>query len=252
MKTKLKILYKTPDLDALAEKHQDFDALMDAFLDEKIRKRKKLYRVSSFAIVIVATAFLSWLYWGYEPASSESEMVPQQEVPAIAGEEKEKVEEETRPEETVQKPQPVTETVEQIKPADDKTEEEPEEVKSKPDLVKTGDNELAAPSVTITRTEQLNARPVKGLEDLYRYLYSEVDLPDSLMGESGSFFLEVSFTVEENGDITKVLFNKELPEPVENAMRRTILNMPEWEPARQGDDKVESEVKLPITFQKKD
>ena len=252
MKTKPKILYKTPDLDALAEKHQDFDGLMDAFLDEKIRKRKKLYRISSFAIVIVATAFLSWLYWGYESASSEPGIMPQQEMPSVAGEEVKKPEEVKVPEEAMQKPGPVTETVEPVKPADGQAEEERKEVKSNPDQLKIEDNELAAPSVTITRTEQINARPVKGLEDLYRYLYSEVDLPDSLMGKSGSFFLEVSFTVKENGDITEVLFNKELPQPVENEMRKIILNMPEWEPARQGEDNVESEVKLPITFQKKD
>ena len=69
MKTNLKILHETPDLDELAAKHQDFDALMDAYTDERIRKRRKYYQAGSFALVILATAFLSWLYWGYEPAT---------------------------------------------------------------------------------------------------------------------------------------------------------------------------------------
>ena len=115
MKTKLKILYKTPDLDALAEKHQDFDGLMDALLDEKIRRRKKLYRFSSFAIVIIGTAFLSWLYWGYEPASSLPETTPPQTTPAVVAEEPEemkKTEEVEVLEEQVQQAEPKTETQE--------------------------------------------------------------------------------------------------------------------------------------------
>jgi len=253
MKTKLKILYKTPDLEALAEKHQDFDGLMDSMLDEKIRRRKKLYRFSSFAIVIVSTAFLSWLYWGYEPTSSQPEATPQQEAttPVVEEEEKKPEEAETL-EEEVQMPNPIQENPPAEVPREAQvaeTKTETEEVSEKP---KTEEDELALPSVTITRTERVSARPLQGLEDLYIYLYSKVDLPDSMLGESGSFFLEVSFMVKENGDISNVVFSKELPEEVESQMRETFLNMPEWEPAKQGDDAVDSDVKLPITFQKKD
>lgn len=255
MKTKLKILYKTPDLDALAEKHQDFDGLMDALLDEKIRRRKKLYRFSSFAIVIVGTAFLSWLYWGYEPASSQPEATPPQTTPAVVAEEADqikKTEEVEALEEQVQKTEPKPE----IEEADKAQKElEKPQAKSQTKVVENPlaeDNELAMPSVNISTTERINAKPLDGLESLYEYLYGKVDLPDSIIGESGSFFLEVAFMVKENGDISNVEFSKELPEEVAADLKQIFLNMPEWKPAREGDKTVDSDVKLPITFQKKD
>ena len=255
MKTKLKILYKTPDLDALAEKHQDFDGLMDALLDEKIRRRKKLYRFSSFAIVIIGTAFLSWLYWGYEPASSQPEIIPPQTTPAVVAEEPEetkKTEEVEVLEEQVQKAETQPETQE-VKPPQEEIKE-PEENPKTEEAEKPvdEDNELAMPSVNISSTERINAKPSEGLEALYEYLYGKVDLPDSIIGESGSFFLEVTFMVKENGDISNVEFSKELPEEVAAGLTQVFLNMPEWKPAREGDKTVDSDVKLPITFQKKD
>ena len=260
MKTKLKILYKTPDLDALAEKHQDFDGLMDSLLDEKIRRRKKLNRVGSFAVVILATAFLSWLYWGYEPTSTQLETspVPQTQTPDLITQPEEPelkedqvvdvVEEQTKPvvepEEPVKKEAQETEaiTTETAATTQKEAVEKPEDE----------DNEMALPSVTINSVERIDAKPAEGWETWYKYLYSKVDLPDSIIGESGSFYLEVTIGVQENGDISNVKFSKELPEAVAAEMTQIFLNRPDWIPAREGEKPVDSEIKLPITFQKKD
>lgn len=256
MKTKLKILYKTPDLDALAEKHEDFGGLMDAFTDEKIRKRKKLYRFSSFAIVIFSTAFLSWLYWGYEPASSNADLPAQQAPPVVVTEDKEKKPEGVvQKEEAVQKPKPVTTQPSEAEiPVATKATETPKKAsETAPTQKKVSESEeMAMPSVTITRKESVDATPEDGLENLYRYLYSKVEIPDSLLNERGGFFLEITFNVERSGEISEVKFDKELPADLRERLTEVFVNMPAWKPAEVGEQAVRSEVKLPITFQKKD
>ena len=255
MKTNLKILYKTPDLDKLAEKHQDFDALMDAVMDEKNRRRKKLYRIGSLATVAIVTAFLSWLYWGYEPGSATDTPNPQEQVqPVVTEEEKvtekpaDKVPEEEEPvlqtesqelERTITAPANTAQTAE--KPEAEKTET-------------TGaddSNDLAMPAVITSRKVSIAAEPVEGMEHLYEYLYRAVKLPDSLLSAENGLFMEVSFTVEPDGTINNIGISKDLPEAVEEGLKAVFRQMPAWKAAKLGEDAVASDVKLPVTFLKK-
>lgn len=251
MKTSLKILHKVPDLEELAAKHQNFDALMDAHADENIRKRKKLYKASSFAMVILATAFLSWLYWGYEPqltepVESQLEMSGQPKEQMIPAEKKEQ-EKEVSP-----LPEPMAK--ERLEPAEKEvTERETVVARQKPENKekKSEEEEIASPQVTIKEKITADAEPVDGLESLYRYLYKEIELPDSLLGADSRLFLEIEFMIGAEGEISEVSFNKELPVVLEKKLRKVFVEMPAWKPALEKGECVESYMNLPITFQKK-
>lgn len=246
MKTNLKILHETPDLDELATKHQNFDALMDAYTDERIRKRKKYYRAGSFALVILATAFLSWLYWGYEPASKES-VETKVQMPEDPVEKVVPVEKEEQTAESVTQPEPVTQIEEAEEEMDEiTTRKEPESV-----LPKKEEEIMASPQITIREKITADATPVDGLENLYRYLYREIDLPDSLLDTDNTFFLEVTFEVGTKGEIKEISFNKTLPDIMLSKLNRVFAEMPAWQPALDEGDSIASIINLPITFQKK-
>lgn len=248
MKTSLKISHKVPNLDELAAKHQDFDALMDAYTDEKIRKRRKIYRIGSFALVILATAFLSWLYWGYEPieqapvqVQTESPRPPaKQLIPLEEKQEAPVVSSQTEP--VVEEPEQDVAALEAVVAR--RKAKAPEKVKS--------EEVLASPQVTISEKITADAEPVDGLENLYRYLYREIVLPDSLLGVDNTFFLEVEFEVGIEGTISDISFNKPLPDELSGQLTRVFAEMPVWKPALDKGDTVVSIINLPITFQKKE
>lgn len=246
MKTNLKILHDTPDLEGLAAKHQDFDALMDAYTDEKIRKRKKFYKMGSFLLVITATAFLSWLYWGYEPAIKEPAQL-QVEVPDTPLEKVVPVEEE-KEESAAPTPQPELVAEE---PEEEITEAETVVTKTTPEISAREEEELASPQITIREKVTADATPVDGLENLYRYLYREIELPDSILEKDDTFFLEVEFEVGAGGGIGAVSFNKALPEALESSLNKVFAEMPAWKPALEQGDSIASVINLPISFQKK-
>jgi hypothetical protein len=242
----LKIFHNVPDLDELASKHQDFDALMNAHTDEKIRRRRKLRMMSSFALVVFATAFLSWLYWGYEAEKTSPVAVPSH-LPQTPTEQVIPIQEETDlvPVTEAQKPGSVEENEPEQKPI-----EKQESVTGKTPIVEP-EEELASPKVTITQLETADAAPAEGLENLYRYLYSEIHLPDSLLDESNTLFLEVAFTVGRDGSISEVSFNKDLPDTLVQKLKSVFEKMPVWKPALEKGDSIASVINLPITFQKK-
>ena len=263
MKTNLKILYKTPDLDKLAEKHQDFDALMDAVMDEKIRQKKKLYRWGSLAAVAVVTAFLSWLYWGYEPADTIGSPSPQEQViPATTEREEQAPAKEEQP--AIQSPlrlpaagrpeernEVATET-DLNKTVEKAASAEPVEPEVPTEKETVDSNDLAMPEVTITRKVTVAAAPEEGFGNLYDYLYREVQIPDSLISADSGLYIEVAFTVEADGAITGIEFSKDLPEEVVVEFKEVFRQMPEWQPAKEGTEAVASVVKLPFTFEKKE
>ncbi len=246
MKTNLKILHETPDLDELAAKHQDFDALMDAYTDERIRKRRKYYQAGSFALVILATAFLSWLYWGYEPAT-ENPVESQVQMPEDPVEKAVPVEKE----EEIAAPVPPSEPVAESEKAEEEIEEVIPEAVPEPVVSEKEEELMASPQITIRERVTADATPVDGLENLYRYLYKEIDLPDSLLGTDNTFFLEVEFEVGAKGEIGDVSFNKPLPDAMLQQLSQVFAQMPAWKPALNEGDSVASIIHLPITFQKK-
>ncbi len=249
MKTNLKILHEVPDLDKLSARHQDFDALMDAVTDEKIRKRKKFYKAGSFVLVIMATAFLSWLYWGYEPAGVEEVAKQQAEVQPPAKENVMPVEEkEPTPEATVV---PETATAEPGEKEQEVVETEAVVTQSTPPVAEKEEEEIASPQVIIREKVTADAAPLDGLENLYRYLYQEIELPDSVLKTDETFFLEVEFEVGKAGEIGEVSFNKELPAELEASLSKVFLEMPAWKPALELGDSIASVINLPITFLKK-
>lgn len=248
MKTNLKILHEVPDLDKLSARHQDFDALMDAVTDEKIRKRKKFYKAGSFVLVIMATAFLSWLYWGYEPAGVEAAAKQQAEVPPPTKENVMSVKEKEPTPEVASVPDPVV-----VEPEEKEEITEPEAVvtQSKPEVAEKEEEEIASPQVIVREKVTADATPLDGLENLYRYLYQEIDLPDSILESDDAFFLEVEFELGAAGEIGEVSFNKELPAELEASLSKVFLEMPAWKPALELGDSIASVINLPIAFQKK-
>lgn len=254
MKIGLKILHKVPDLDKLAAKHQNFDALLDTYTDEKISKRKKFYKAGSFVSVILVTAFLSWLYWEYEPVTTDA-LMPQAKLPK----------------DSTTEVLPVEEKESNIKDASKITNERPSEAKivtkesiegskSEPEMVRPLTTpepeevqkvEIASPMVATRQLITSDATPTDGLENLYRYLYSEINLPDSLLRADNSLFLEVEFEVNTKGEIKDISFNKVLPETLKSELKKVFAEMPTWTPALEKGDTISSIISLPITFQKK-
>lgn len=247
-------MHKVPDLDKLAAKHQNFDALIDTYTDERIRKRKKFYKAGSFLLVILVTAFLSWLYWEYEPVTTDA-LMPQAKLPK----------------DPTTEILPVEEKESTIKDASKKTTEKPPEAKivtkapiekpkSKPETVRpliipepeeAQEVEIASPMVTTRQLITSDATPTDGLENLYRYLYGEINLPDSLLRADNSLFLEVEFEVNAKGEIRDISFNKVLPEILKGELKKVFIEMPAWIPALEKGDTISSIISLPITFQKK-
>ncbi|GAB5523928.1 MAG: hypothetical protein Roseis2KO_18000 [Roseivirga sp.] len=248
MKTNLKILHEVPDLDELSARHQDFDALMDAVTDEKIRKRKKFYKAGSFVLVIMATVFLSWLYWGYEPAGMEEAVKQQASVPPPAKEKVMPVEEKEPTPEVTAVPDPVVEAPGE---KEEVVKTEPIVMQSTPEEAEKEEEEMASPQVIIREKVTADATPLDGLENLYRYLYQEIELPDSMLESDETFFMEVEFEIGAAGEIGAVSFNKELPAELETRLSKVFLEMPAWKPALELGDSIASVINLPITFQKK-
>lgn len=253
MKPNLKILYKTPDLDEMAKKHQDFDGLMDSLATTKAGKRNRLQRFGSFVLVIAVTAFLSWLYWGYEPAGAELP-VETRELSASAKSEEQSLAADTVVEKTEKpvtevKPEPVSPANQQAdQPLPDTKTEQASNTSQKSE---TDSNDLALPEVKESKYEFVSAEPAQGLENLYEYLYGRIHLPDSLLDQQSSLFFEVSFTVSAVGSVNNVGFSKDFPVKIDSALTQVFEQMPTWQAARENEQPVSSEVKLPITFQKK-
>lgn len=99
--------------------------------------------------------------------------------------------------------------------------------------------------------ETANAAHADWLENLYRFLYREIHLPDSLLDENNTLFLEVTFVVGRNGSISEVSFNKDLSDALAEKLQNIFERMLEWKPALEEGESIATVINLPITFQRK-
>ena len=263
MKRNLKILHEMPDLEGMAAKHQDFDALLDAHATEKVRRQKRLRRNLTLWGAVLVTAVASWLYWGVldrpeNEVPAQATLEQTEEIPSKdpgVGNQTPVLEEDTTkaPDQTLtEKPQveePIKEEV--VNPVAKNEEAEPQ-AKAEEEVLVAAEPETANKSQAEQKMVGISrdASPEKGMEHLYRYLYQEIELPDSLLWEKDALFLEIEFVVKKNGDITDISLEKELPEAIEKMLKSVIEQMPPWLPAMEKGDSVDYTVNLPITFQK--
>lgn len=86
-----------------------------------------------------------------------------------------------------------------------------------------------------------------GSEALYKYILTNFEYPEEAAKRSATGTIEVEFTVEKSGDVTKVGILKGLDEAIDEEMLRLLKAMPRWIPATRNGQPVRYKVAMPLT-----
>ncbi|MEO5775361.1 MAG: energy transducer TonB [Flavobacterium sp.] len=86
-----------------------------------------------------------------------------------------------------------------------------------------------------------------GIDKFQEYLNENFDY--SKVTKLGK--LEATFTVDEQGNVTKIRITQILDIESATEMIRVLKKCPKWEPARRGGKPISIEIKYPMVFQKK-
>ncbi len=98
----------------------------------------------------------------------------------------------------------------------------------------------------------VEASPVKGLQELYKYFGTALSYPTAVLKDSIEGTVLISFTVGKGGKIKNIEVIQSLSEPLDNEAIRVIKSMPTWKAATVNEEPVESKLSIPLTFNIKD
>jgi periplasmic protein TonB len=134
----------------------------------------------------------------------------------------------------------------------DLTEKLPQDSVETPDIVDVGNdnnNKVIDPptSIIYSAPEEMPVFP-GGDEALLKYFAENTKYPPECkeIGVEGKVLVE--FVIDENGNITDVKVVRSVDKLLDNEALRVIKGMPQWEPGRQGGQKVKVRFGLPIVF----
>lgn len=96
------------------------------------------------------------------------------------------------------------------------------------------------------------ANPVEGFEELYRYIESTLQYPDTLKEERIVGTVRVKFAINKLGSVENVSVDQGLHELLDREALRVIEGMPRWNPALVNGAPIRSEMTIPITFNLED
>ncbi|WP_017732054.1 energy transducer TonB [Nafulsella turpanensis] len=100
----------------------------------------------------------------------------------------------------------------------------------------------------IKEYDLIPAVPEEGMESFYQYLYRNIEYPEHLKGRNISGRVEVSFVVDEKGNITNIEILKGFDKKLEKEIIRILKEAPAWIPAQKGYQKVRTQHSIPFSF----
>jgi TonB family protein len=95
----------------------------------------------------------------------------------------------------------------------------------------------------------VQAEPVDGYPNLYRYFSSELRYPQEAIKDSIRGEVIAVFSINMHGVPEKISIEQSLGPVFDQEVIRLITNMPAWKPATYNDKPVASKMSLPLTFQ---
>lgn len=111
--------------------------------------------------------------------------------------------------------------------------------------------EKSAAVVDATRDSYLQAQPLQGYDDLYAYFNENLAYPPEALKDSVEGISTVSFTIDENGQVSRITVTQSLGAEFDKEAVRLIREMPAWKPATFNGRPVASQLSVPLTFQLK-
>ena len=94
----------------------------------------------------------------------------------------------------------------------------------------------------------VEASPVKGLQQLYKYFGTALSYPTAVLKDSIEGTVLVGFVVGKDGEIKNIEVLKSLGVSMDNEAIRVIKNMPRWKAATVNQEPVESKLSIPLSF----
>jgi periplasmic protein TonB len=95
----------------------------------------------------------------------------------------------------------------------------------------------------------VQAEPVNGYPDLYKYLSANLVYPTEALRDSVQGVLTVSFMINREGRAENIEILNSLGPSFDEEVNRLIVGMPLWKPAVLNGKPIPSKMSLPITFQ---
>lgn len=94
----------------------------------------------------------------------------------------------------------------------------------------------------------ISAKPKGGMDAFYQYLYKNIRYPEHLKAREATGKVFVKFEVSKEGKIVNVEILKGFDKTLEKEIIRVLENAPAWEPAQLGMEKVQTQLKIPFSF----
>jgi len=103
-------------------------------------------------------------------------------------------------------------------------------------------------SSEVANYNYIEASPIDGLQQLYKYFDGELTYPPAVLKDSIEGTVLISFTVGKEGEVKKIEVIQSLSEALDNEAIRVIKNMPSWSAATVNEEPVESKLSIPLSF----
>lgn len=94
-----------------------------------------------------------------------------------------------------------------------------------------------------------HAEFMSGTKDLAKYIQSNLSYPEDAYRNGIEGLVEIEFTVEKDGTISNIKTVKGVTPEINAEAERLVANFPKWKPKEINDEKVRSNVHLPIRFE---
>lgn len=88
----------------------------------------------------------------------------------------------------------------------------------------------------------------EGVPSLFKWLYDNMNYPQSAIDNEIKERVEVTFIVEKDGTITNPYITKSINKEIDAEALKLVNKMPKWEPGRRYGEIVRSYFTLPISF----
>lgn len=116
---------------------------------------------------------------------------------------------------------------------------------------KTSVDVSTAQDVLLGDPVYIQAVPMNGYPELYKYFNNELKYPEEAIKDSIAGVVTVIFTINANGKGESIQFENSLGKPFDQEVKRLMENMPAWNPASYNGKPVASKLSLPLTFELK-
>lgn len=116
-----------------------------------------------------------------------------------------------------------------------------------------GQNKTPQPATNVSPpvssvTEYLQAEPIDGYPELYKFFHNELQYPKEMLKDSVEGVVVVLFTISKEGKPQNIAIEQSLGTAFDEEAVRLIRAMPLWRPATYNGKPVASRLSIPLTF----